>query len=185
MDSGFVKYLEDAVGTEVAAGTLHALGREPSVSLRYNPSKIPYMVPGWPGEGTGNPGYARVPWNGYAFMLEERPVFTLDPYFHAGAYYVQDSSAMYVGEVFRKCLDEIGCGIAGRPVRVLDLCAAPGGKTTDIAASLRERFGENFILVSNEVMRGRVGILADNVSVWRRKNFPVTLRTRNFGPIKY
>ncbi len=174
MDSGFVKYLEDAVGTEVAAGFLHALGREPSVSLRYNPSKIPYMVPGWPGEGTGNPGYARVPWNGYAFMLEERPVFTLDPYFHAGAYYVQDSSAMYVGEVFRKCLDEIGCGIAGRPVRVLDLCAAPGGKTTDIAASLRERFGENFILVSNEVMRGRVGILADNVSVWGDPNVMVT-----------
>ena len=104
-----------------------------------------------------------VPWSPYGRILSERPVFTLDPLFHAGCYYVQDSSAMYVGHVFRKALARLG---GGSVVRVLDLCAAPGGKTTDLAASLRERFADGFLLVSNEVMRERSRILSDNVALW-------------------
>ena len=105
-----------------------------------------------------------IPWNEYGMMLPERPRFVLDPLFHAGCYYVQDSSAMVVGHLLREHLDRFE-GL-GRPIRVLDLCAAPGGKTTDIATSLRDRFGDGFQLVANEVMRNRAAILSDNVAIW-------------------
>lgn len=121
---------------------------EASVSVRLNPFK-----------GLGAPEGTPVPWNRYGWILGSRPVFTLDPLFHAGCYYVQDSSAMFVGHLFRK--------YAGKgPLKVLDLCAAPGGKTTDLAASLRESCGRDFLLVSNEVMRDRSRILSDNVALW-------------------
>ena len=97
-------------------------------------------------------------------MLPERPVFTLDPAFHAGAYYVQDSSSMAVGEVLRRSLPLVA--EVDRPLRVLDACAAPGGKTTDAAASLRKVFGDRFILVANEPVRQRAAVLKDNVAVW-------------------
>lgn len=135
-----------------------------SVSVRLNPFKKP---------SSALPileGAAGVPWCKYGYILKERPVFTLHPLFHAGCYYVQDSSAMYVGHVFRKHLKEFG-----RPsLRVLDLCAAPGGKTTDLAASLREEYGNDFQLVSNEVMKQRAGILSDNVAIWGDPNVVVT-----------
>lgn len=126
---------------------------EASVSIRLNPFK-----------GCDGPAGTPVPWNPYGRMLDSRPSFTLDPLFHAGCYYVQDSSAMYVGHIFRKYLHKVSGG--GRHLRVLDLCAAPGGKTTDLAASLRELYGSDFTLVSNEVMKARTSILCDNVAVW-------------------
>jgi len=129
-----------------------------SVSVRLNPFKS---------EGVRLPildGASRVPWSPYGYMLAERPVFTLHPLFHAGVYYVQDSSAMFVGHVFRKVLDALGN--IKTQIRVLDLCAAPGGKTTDLAASLRLRYGSCFQLVSNEIMKDRVRVLDDNVARW-------------------
>lgn len=130
-----------------------------SVSIRLNPYK-----------GAEGPHGEAVPWSPYGRMLSGRPVFTLDPLFHAGCYYVQDSSAMYVGHIFRKLISREGKS----GIRVLDLCAAPGGKTTDLAASLRGMFGDGFTLVSNEVMKARLGILRDNVSVWGDPNVTVT-----------
>lgn len=126
---------------------------EASVSIRLNPFK-----------GCDGPAGTPVPWSPYGRMLDSRPSFTLDPLFHAGCYYVQDSSAMYVGHIFRKYLHKVSEN--GRHLRVLDLCAAPGGKTTDLAASLRELHGSDFTLVSNEVMKARASILCDNVAVW-------------------
>ena len=134
---------------------------EASVSIRLNPFK-----------GCDGPDGQRVPWSPYGRILDERPSFTLDPLFHAGCYYVQDSSAMFVGHVFRKALREVLS--EGRRPCVLDLCAAPGGKTTDLAASLREACGDDFLLVSNEVMKARVGILSDNVAIWGDPNVMVT-----------
>ena len=132
---------------------------ELSVAIRLNPFK-----------GLAGPEGAPVPWSPYGRFLAQRPVFTLDPLYHAGCYYVQDSSAMYVGHVFRKALAQLG-----RPgLRVLDLCAAPGGKTTDLAASLREALGDDFLLVSNEVMKDRSRILSDNVAIWGDPNVMVT-----------
>lgn len=135
-----------------------------SVSVRLNPFKsrgvtLPILE-----------GAAPVPWCSYGYILAERPVFTLHPLFHAGVYYVQDSSAMYVGHIFRKLL----AGMPDHTLRVLDLCAAPGGKTTDLAASLREVRGDDFVLVSNEVMKDRARVLDDNVARWGDPNVVVT-----------
>ena len=131
---------------------LDALSGEPSVSVRLNPAKL---------TACPFPDAERIPWSPYGYLLKERPNFTLDPLFHAGCYYVQDSSAMFVGGLFRSVLDGYGPGVT-----VLDLCAAPGGKTTDLAASLRERFGDRFSLLANEVMRNRFGVLRSNVRTW-------------------
>lgn len=146
----FINLLKASVGP--AEKVLEALGEAPSVSVRLNPAKLrecPF------------PDAQPVPWSPFGYLLKERPVFTLDPLFHAGCYYVQDTSAMYVGHVFRQMLPQLE-----PDAMVLDLCAAPGGKSTDLAASLRERFGDRFSLLANEVMRNRFGVLRSNVETW-------------------
>ena len=148
----FKALLAESAGPERARTVQEALEAPPSVSVRLNPAKLrecPF------------PDATPVPWSPYGYLLKERPVFTLDPFFHAGCYYVQDTSAMYVGHIFRQVTDFLQPGC-----QVLDLCAAPGGKTTDLAASLRERFGDAFRLVANEVMRNRYSILYSNVETW-------------------
>ena len=158
----FRTYLEEAIGREKALVAFSAFEQSASVAVRQNPFKRCHVFEG-----------EQVAWSEWGRLLEERPVFTLDPHFHAGAYYVQDSSSMFVGEMFRRCLDRLDIP-ESRPVRVLDLCAAPGGKTTDLAASLRERFGDRFLLVANEVMKQRAGVLASNVALWGDPNVVVT-----------
>ena len=158
----FRKYLEEAIGSENALVAFSAFDAPASVSVRLNPFKCGKAPQG-----------REVPWSEHGRILPERPLFTLDPHFHGGAYYVQDSSSMFVGHVFRRLVSDMELP-QDRPVRVLDLCAAPGGKTTDLAASLRTIFGDRFLLVSNEVMKQRVGILADNVALWGDPNVVVT-----------
>ena len=158
----FRKYMEEAIGRDNALVAFSAFDAPASVSVRLNPFKPSSDIEG-----------EQVLWAEHGRILPSRPVFTLDPLFHAGAYYVQDSSSMFVGYAFRKILAEMRKP-EGRPLRVLDICAAPGGKTTDLAASLREALGDDFILVSNEVMKQRVGILADNVALWGDPNVVVT-----------
>ena len=161
----FIGSLSAVLGSADAARALEALSGEPSVSVRLNPFKQVES-----GTLTILEGASGVPWSPYGYILASRPVFTLHPLFHAGAYYVQDSSAMFVGWVFRRLLERF----PERPLRVLDLCAAPGGKTTDLAASLRGACGDDFLLVSNEVMRQRASILSDNVAVWGDPRVAVT-----------
>lgn len=165
LNGKFRTYLEEAIGRDNALVAFSALDTPASVSVRLNPYKT------CPGTEQLRTQSAGVPWSRHGFVLDSRPVFTLDPLFHAGAYYVQDSSSMFVGHVFRKCLGSVR---PSGPLRVLDLCAAPGGKTTDLAASLREVRGDDFLLVANEVMKQRAGVLAENVALWGDPNVVVT-----------
>lgn len=105
-----------------------------------------------------------VPWCGAGRYLKERPVFTLDPAYHAGAYYVQEASSMFLHYL----LDSILPSKAN--LRVLDLCAAPGGKSTLIASLL----DESSLLISNEVIRSRATILEENAVRWGYTNHWVT-----------
>ena len=105
-----------------------------------------------------------VGWEPQGRYLAERPVFTLDPLLHAGAYYVQEASSMFVGHVLRQ--------IAGNEpdIRILDLCAAPGGKSTHYASLI----GDGGLLVSNEVISSRVPVLSENLTKWGCPNAIVT-----------
>lgn len=123
------------------------------VSLRINPAK--------PSSFRGD---SAIPWAQHGYYLNERPVFTLDPALHAGAYYVQEASSMFLEQAIRQHAD------TERPLTVLDLCAAPGGKSTHLASLL----SPTSLLVSNEVIRPRASILAENLQKWGVNNVVVT-----------
>ncbi len=130
-----------------------ALQETPPVSIRYNPRKTSGPVP----------HLERIPWHPDGFYLPERPVFTLDPLLHAGAYYVQEASSMFLYEAVRQSVD------LSKPLKVLDLCAAPGGKSSLLAALL----GPDSLLVANEVIQSRVGVLRENLERWGVPNVAV------------
>ncbi|MCQ2312405.1 MAG: rRNA cytosine-C5-methyltransferase [Paludibacteraceae bacterium] len=106
--------------------------------------------------------FDEVPWHVDGYYLNERPQFTLDPLFHAGCYYVQEASSMFVQQALDQYVDPESV--------VLDLCAAPGGKSTLISQHL----GEEGLLVSNEVNRQRLFILSENIQKWGNGNTVVT-----------
>jgi 16S rRNA C967 or C1407 C5-methylase (RsmB/RsmF family)/NOL1/NOP2/fmu family ribosome biogenesis protein len=144
-------------GTFIAA---HA--EAPTTSVRSNP----YKEVGLFGSGEA------VPWCDAGRYLNERPVFTLDPFFHAGAYYVQEASSMFLAYMWRHILAD------AKGLRVLDLCAAPGGKSTLIASLL----DKDSLLISNEVIRARATILDENITRWGYMNTWVTANEpRDFG----
>ncbi|MCS5490954.1 methyltransferase RsmF C-terminal domain-like protein [Algoriphagus limi] len=129
-----------------------SLQKESPTTVRLNPFKIQSC----PFEG--NP----IPWSEFGFSLEKRPAFTLDPLFHAGAYYVQEASSMFISEVLRQL--EIPKGI------FLDLAAAPGGKSTLLSTYL----AQEGLLVANEVIQSRNQILKENLIKWGLGNSIVT-----------
>ncbi len=106
----------------------------------------------------------QVPWNASGYYLPSRPSFTTDPLFHAGAYYVQEASSMFLEEAIKQTCD------LTKPIRVLDLCAAPGGKSTLIQSII----SENSLLVCNEIIKTRVNILTENMTKWGGINVVVT-----------
>lgn len=116
----------------------------------------------------------KVPWCDEGIYLTERPLFTTDPLFHAGAYYVQEASSMFLSHAIKEIFPD------KNHLRVLDLCAAPGGKST-LAASL---LGESSLLISNEVIRTRATILEENVVRWGYTNNWVTSNDpKDFGKL--
>lgn len=106
-----------------------------------------------------------VGWENDGFYLSERPVFTLDPLFHAGMYYVQEACSMFAGYAVKTLLGDNVSNSA-----ILDLCAAPGGKSTHYASMI----GDNGLLVCNEVIGSRVPILQENLAKWGRPNVIIT-----------
>jgi len=106
----------------------------------------------------------QIPWTEYGYYLETRPSFTFDPLFHAGCYYVQEASSMFLEQALKQTVD------LSQPLKVLDLCAAPGGKSTHLLSLI----SKESLLVSNEVIRSRANILTDNIMKWGRSNVIVT-----------
>jgi 16S rRNA C967 or C1407 C5-methylase (RsmB/RsmF family)/NOL1/NOP2/fmu family ribosome biogenesis protein len=132
--------------------TLEAALATPSpTSIRLNPRK-PFAL-----------SEEHVPWCMNGRYLRERPSFTLDPLFHAGAYYVQEASSMLLEQAV------ITAGMMGADVLAMDLCAAPGGKSTHLLALL----GKGALLVSNEVVPARRNILAENI--WKSGAYNVLI----------
>ncbi len=105
-----------------------------------------------------------VPWCKHGCYLTERPSFTFDPLLHAGAYYVQEASSMFLEQAILQTTD------TSRPLYVLDLCAAPGGKSTHLLSLI----SKESVLVCNEVIKSRVNILLENITKWGADNCIVT-----------
>lgn len=131
---------------------IDALNDQTTLSIRLNPAKS--FDCQWDDTVT---------WCADGRYLPVRPSFTLDPRHAAGAYYVQEASSMIVGEMVRQ-LD-----LPQNPI-VMELCAAPGGKSTHLSSVI----GSRGVIVANEVIRSRAGILAQNVIRWGEGNTIVT-----------
>ncbi len=107
---------------------------------------------------------SKIPWTDFGYYLSRRPSFTFDPLFHAGCYYVQEASSMFLEQALKQTVD------LSKPLKVLDLCAAPGGKSTHIQSLI----SKDSLLVSNEVIRSRANVLKDNIIKWGCENVVVT-----------
>lgn len=142
------------LGEEEYNALAEALQGESPVSIRVNPWK-------WQDEFMTTSADS-VPWAEGSFYLCERPAFTFDPLFHAGCYYVQEASSMFVQRVLKQY---VPCAC-----KMLDLCAAPGGKST----LARTVLPEGSLLVSNEIIRNRAQVLAENMVKWGHSDVVVT-----------
>ncbi len=105
-----------------------------------------------------------IPWANLGYYLQQRPSFTFDPDFHAGLYYVQEASSMFLSQAMLQLAD------LSSPLKVLDLCASPGGKSTHLQSMLPA----GSLLVSNEVIRARANVLRDNIVKWGAEQVVVT-----------
>lgn len=158
----FMERMEALLGCDECRRLLAALQDEPPVSVRLNRRKLD-AAPDAPTAAFQAP-VGRVPWCADGYYLSSRPAFTFDPLLHAGCYYVQEASSMFVEQALRRYLP------ADRPVAMLDLCAAPGGKSTHV----RSLLPEGSLLVANEVMRNRAQVLAENLAKWGHPDVVVT-----------
>ena len=146
-------FMDDGTWLKLRQG----LDGEAPVSIRLNPLKCRYG--GVEVEGC----CGGVPWCADGRYLSARPNFTFDPMLHAGLYYVQEASSMFLDTVLRQYADD-------RPVTMLDLCAAPGGKSGVARAAL----AEGSLLVSNEPVRARAQVLAENMAKLGHEDIIVT-----------
>ncbi len=152
LPEAFIEQLRGLLHDEWEALADAITSSEPSVAVRVNTAR-----------GADVPDGARhVPWCGQGYYLDNRPPFTFDTDWHAGRYYVQDASSMFIAHVIGSLIHE--------PVRYLDLCAAPGGKTTAAIQALPD----GSMTVANEIVPPRARVLADNVIRWGHPRCVVT-----------
>jgi 16S rRNA C967 or C1407 C5-methylase (RsmB/RsmF family)/NOL1/NOP2/fmu family ribosome biogenesis protein len=131
-----------------------ALDQPSPVSIRVNPAKWNFKP---------DP-FQPVQWCTSGYYLESRPSYTSDPLFHSGCYYPQEASSMFLEHAFSQLIDN------SQFIKVLDLCGAPGGKSTHLSSLI----GDRGILITNEVIKARAGILAENITKWGTGNTIVT-----------
>ena len=152
----FIRETRQLMGEERFNSYLEAFEEEAPVSIRLNPrtqrGQSPCVL-----------AASDVPWCEEGYYLEGRPQFTFDPLFHAGCYYVQEAASMFITHVLRE-LSNLS------PLNALDMCAAPGGKSTAMLSVLPE----GSTLVSNEPIPTRAQILLENITKWGAKNCIVT-----------
>lgn len=153
----FIERMVQELGHDEAMALCEALATEPTTSVRLNPLKM--TTAKWESR--------KVEWSRWGYLLDARPSFTLDADFHAGAYYVQEASSQFAGYIMSQALGgEQEC--EGK--YILDMCAAPGGKSTHYATLV----GERGLVVANEINRSRAAVLADNARKWGLGNMVVS-----------
>lgn len=152
LPSEFIERTRQLMGEAECNALCRALQADEPVSIRTNTGK----------NAPAPPQAHPVPWTDNGFYLNRRPAFTFDPLFHAGFYYVQEAASMFIAQAVRRYVN--------RPVVMLDLCAAPGGKSTLV----RNCLPQGSLLVANEVMRARSQVLAENLIKWGNPEVIVT-----------
>lgn len=173
----FADYTRILLGDDEYNNLSEALGEEQPISIRLNNDKLnPIMNASVPqGDSscstlhsqlsTLHSQLSKVPWCPTGYYLPARLTFTFDPLFHAGYYYVQEAASMFVEQALKQSMK-------AEPLIMLDLCAAPGGKSTHACSVLPE----GSLLVANEVIRNRSQILAENLTKW---GYPGVVVTNN------
>lgn len=164
----FIDYTSAIFGEERWQRFLDSFDEPTPVSIRFNPYKSPSHSPLGEEVSPFTSSEARpVPWCRNAYWLSERPQFTLDPLLHAGVYYVQEAGSMFLDRVMQQYLPTLSGSYA------LDLCAAPGGKSTLLRAALPD----GWTLFSNEPDRRRANILMENM---QKQGHPDVIVTNNY-----
>ena len=155
----FIRETRLVMGDQRFTRFMEAFNKDAPTSIRLNPRNLiphsSFLIP-----------RQRVPWCSEGYYLEGRPQFTFDPLFHAGCYYVQEAASMFITHIIRELSNLI-------PRNVLDLCAAPGGKST----AMRTVLPEGSVLVSNEPIPTRAQILLENITKW---GWPDCIVTNNY-----
>ena len=157
VENSLVPKLPDSFSTRIKKqfdgdheAILQAFDQDTTISNRYNPRKafLPAIQ-------------AAVPWSSHAYYLEKRPNYALDPLFHAGAYYPQEASSLILEEIMNHIQQTT------HPSRLLDLCAAPGGKSTHLLSLI----DKDSVLLCNEIVPKRFAVLNENLIKWGHSNF--------------
>ncbi len=153
LPSSFLENLSEVIPALEISEYVNTLNEEVPTSIRINPNKK-----------INTQELEKVKWCELGYYLPERKKFTFDPLFHAGAYYVQEAGSMLIEQAFLQLTN------LNSPLKVLDLCAAPGGKSTHILSLINDES----ILVSNEVIGSRVSTLQQNIIKWGSANCIIT-----------
>lgn len=158
LPESFLNTLKDLPGfNQESFVRVHELG-EQVTSVRLNPAK-PFEIT----DHSFLNNTIKIPWSDNAHYLAERPSFVTDPLWHAGAYYVQEASSMFLQYILNQLVPETQGKI------VLDLCAAPGGKATLLASHFKQG-----LVVANETIKSRNSILTENTTKWGSDHVVVT-----------
>lgn len=156
LNSQFIHSLSNVIPSTEVDDFVSSINRPINSFIRLNPTKgMDKIVNGSP-----------VAWCDCGIKLDQREVFTVDPFFHAGNYYVQEASSMFIEQIFKNIIFQN----SPSALKVLDLCAAPGGKSTHISSLI----GNDSLLVANEVIKSRAAILKENIIKWGIGNTVVT-----------